>query len=71
MIIKPCIFLLFKIHELDPETVQRICGIFDTNCFNLISLVDSGSGGADLGGIFPTAAMLMHSCIKNTKLVQE
>ena len=59
-----------KIHELDKDTVERICGIFDTNAFNLTSLKDGG-GTVDLTGLFPSAAMLMHSCIKNTKLVQE
>jgi len=60
----------YKIHELDKDTVEKICGIFDTNAFNLMSHKDGG-GSVDLTGLFPSAAMLMHSCIKNTKLVHD
>ncbi len=44
--------------EADEELLHRICGIFDTNGFDLAS---------DLVGIFPRAAMMMHSCRNNTR----
>ena len=44
--------------------IQRLCGIFDTNCFELCP---SGAGDT-ISGIFPAAAMMMHSCYKNTRL---
>ena len=53
----------FKVHEADAEFVHKICGICDTNSFNL-----SGPDGAEIMGLFPGASMMMHSCIKNTRL---
>ena len=37
--------------------IQSLCGIFDTNCFELCP---SGAGDT-ISGIFPAAAMMMHS----------
>jgi len=55
---------LYKIQEAHEDMVQNLCGIFDTNCFELCP---SGAGDT-LSGIFPSAAMMMHSCYKNTRL---
>ena len=44
--------------------IQSLCGIFDTNCFELCP---SGAGDT-ISGIFPAAAMMMHSCYKNSRL---
>jgi len=55
---------LYKIQEAHEEMLQNICGIFDTNCFELCP---SGAGDT-LSGIFTSAAMMMHSCYKNTRL---
>ena len=61
----------YRLHDsLDRDTVQRICGIFDTNAFDLMSGHDGG-GAVDITGVFPAAAMLMHSCVKNTRIVFE
>ena len=54
----------YKLQEAHDEMVQNLCGIFDTNCFELCP---SGAGDA-ISGVFPTAAMMMHCCYKNTRL---
>ena len=41
----------------DRNWVQTICGICDTNSFDLGNAI----------GLFPEASMMMHSCIKNTR----
>ena len=46
------------------EMIQTLCGIFDTNCFELCP---SGAGDT-ISGVFPSAAMMMHSCYKNSRL---
>ena len=54
----------FKLQEAHEDMIQNLCGIFDTNCFEI-----SPSGAGDsLSAIFPAAAMMMHSCYKNTRL---
>ena len=56
---------LYNIHtEGFMDVVHQICGIFDTNSFDL----PADNGKVDLAGLFPNAAMLMHSCIKNTRM---
>ena len=54
----------YKLQEAHDGMLQNLCGIFDTNCFELCP---SGAGDT-LSGIFPAAAMMMHSCYKNTRL---
>lgn len=54
----------FKLQDAHEDMIQNLCGIFDTNCFELCP---SGAGDT-ISGIFPAAAMMMHSCIKNTRL---
>ena len=55
---------LYKMQEANYEMLQNLCGIFDTNCFELCP---SGAGDS-ISGIFPSAAMMMHSCYKNSRL---
>ena len=55
---------LYKMQEANVEMLQNLCGIFDTNCFELCP---SGAGDT-ISGIFPSAAMMMHSCYKNSRL---
>ena len=55
---------LYKMQEANSEMIQTLCGIFDTNCFELCP---SGAGDT-ISGIFPSAAMMMHSCYKNSRL---
>lgn len=55
----------YHLHDLaDRDLVQKICGIFDTNSFDLVG----SEAEVNLAGIFPSAAMMMHSCIKNTRI---
>jgi hypothetical protein len=54
----------FKLQEAHEDMIQNLCGIFDTNCFEICP---SGAGDT-LSAIFPAAAMMMHSCYKNTRL---
>ena len=49
--------------DCDRDWFQRVCGIFDTNAFDL----SAWGGRVDVTGVFPNAAMMMHSCIKNTR----
>ena len=46
------------------DNVQAICGIFDTNSFDL-SVQD---GKVNVTAVFGEASMMMHSCYKNTRL---
>ena len=46
------------------DNVQAICGIFDTNSFDL-SVQD---GKVSVTAVFGEASMMMHSCYKNTRL---
>ena len=54
----------YKIQEAHDDMLQTLCGIFDTNCFELCP---SGAGDT-ISGVFPSAAMMMHSCYKNSRL---
>merc|ERR1719347_2387565 len=54
----------FKLQEAHEDMIQNLCGIFDTNCFEMFP---TGAGDT-VSGIFPNAAMMMHSCYKNTRL---
>eukprot|EP00095_Tigriopus_kingsejongensis_P012266 maker-scaffold394_size185225-snap-gene-0.22 protein:Tk12266 transcript:maker-scaffold394_size185225-snap-gene-0.22-mRNA-1 annotation:"hypothetical protein DAPPUDRAFT_2393" len=56
----------FRMHEAaNRDLVQKICGIFDTNSFDLAIQ----GGGRGITGLYLNAAMMMHSCVKNTRLV--
>ena len=50
----------FRPHHLlqdaHDKMLQTLCGIFDTNCFELCP---SGAGDT-ISGVFPAAAMMMH-----------
>ena len=54
----------FKLQEAHEDMIQNLCGIFDTNCFEICP----SNAGDTLSAIFPNAAMMMHSCYKNTRL---
>lgn len=55
-----------KLHEeASRDWLQEVCGIFDTNSFDL-SCFD---GQADITGVYTEAAMLMHSCVKNARIM--
>lgn len=53
----------YKLSDVTEDLIQDICGIFDTNAFDI-----SGIGNLSLSGLFPEAAMMMHSCYKNTRI---
>eukprot|EP00094_Tigriopus_californicus_P008742 TCALIF_08427-PA protein Name:"Similar to msta Protein msta, isoform A (Drosophila melanogaster)" AED:0.15 eAED:0.15 QI:0/0.4/0.16/0.83/0.6/0.66/6/115/489 len=56
----------FRLHEAgNRQLVQKICGIFDTNSFDLA--IQDGAKG--ITGVYLNAAMMMHSCVKNTRIV--
>ena len=57
-------FRLLPIDLCGEDNVQAICGIFDTNSFDL-SLHD---GKVSATALFGEASMMMHSCYKNTRL---
>lgn len=52
------------------DIIQKICGVLDVNSFELRAANNEpGSPGMDsICGIFPTAALMAHSCICNTHL---
>ena len=54
----------YRFQDAFDDNIQSICGIFDTNSFEL-----AVKGGKSLiTGVFPEASMMMHSCYKNTRL---
>merc|ERR1712004_501998 len=55
---------LEELQEAHEDMIQNLCGIFDTNCFEICP----SNAGDTLSAIFPNAAMMMHSCYKNTRL---
>ena len=55
----------YHLHDLaERDLLQKICGIFDTNSFDLTA----SDAQVDVAGVFPESAMMMHSCIKNTRI---
>ncbi|XP_037915703.1 SET domain-containing protein SmydA-8-like isoform X2 [Hermetia illucens] len=52
----------FRRTPVNEEFIQKICGIFDVNAFEI-----RGPDGIDcLRAIYPSAALMAHSCIANT-----
>lgn len=52
----------FRKTPVNEEFIQKICGIFDVNAFEI-----RGPDGIDcLRAIYPNAALMAHSCIANT-----
>uniref|UniRef100_A0A1B6CVY0 MYND-type domain-containing protein n=1 Tax=Clastoptera arizonana TaxID=38151 RepID=A0A1B6CVY0_9HEMI len=43
------------------EVIHRLCGVLDVNALNV------RIGNSDLIGLYPTASLLSHSCLPNTK----
>lgn len=58
-----CLKMLLGREKIDRETVLNICGIFDTNCFD----VKVPNEKINARGIYYNAAMLSHSCRPNTR----
>jgi len=54
-----------KLTQFEPEDIQRVSGILDTNCFD----VRLQSGKGSIRGLYPTAALMNHECIPNTRHV--
>uniref|UniRef100_A0A0K2T923 Protein msta n=1 Tax=Lepeophtheirus salmonis TaxID=72036 RepID=A0A0K2T923_LEPSM len=50
--------------HVTPKNIQMLGGIFDTNMFEL----NVQGGSVSISGLFPKAAMMAHSCFKNTKV---
>ena len=53
-----------KLIQFDSERIQRVCGILDTNCFE-IRLRDRVS----IRGLYPNASLMNHECVANTRHV--
>ena len=49
----------FILQDAHDKMLQTLCGIFDTNCFELCP---SGAGDT-ISGVFPAAAMMMHRLV--------
>ena len=62
--IKFFFFRLLPTEQCVEENVQAICGIFDTNSFDLTL----HEGKVSATAVFGEASMMMHSCYKNTRL---
>lgn len=58
------ILQMYRQLDLCSDTVQNICGIVDTNGFELAV----PNSDTIVTGLFPEASMMMHSCYKNTRL---
>lgn len=55
--------------EVDAEMVQKICGIFDVNGFEIrsaMALKGLATNGFNISGIYPRSALLAHDCTGNT-----
>lgn len=59
------LFAKYRVNDATEDNIQKICGICDTNAFE----VSLHSGRTSIIGLYPTAAMMMHSCYKNTRIV--
>lgn len=46
--------------DMAPDVVQRLCGVLDTNCYELTM-----NNGGHCRALFPVAAMINHSCVPN------
>ena len=53
-----------KLTQFDAENIQRICGILDTNCFDI-----RFRGRVSTRGLYPTASLMNHECVANTRHV--
>ncbi|XP_057374746.1 SET domain-containing protein SmydA-8-like isoform X1 [Daphnia carinata] len=53
-----------KLTQYDSEHIQRVCGILETNCFE-IRIQDRVS----FRGLYPTASLMNHECVPNTRHV--
>ncbi len=53
-----------KLTQFDSETIQRVCGILDTNSFEI-----RFRGRVSTRGLYPTASLMNHECIANTRHV--
>lgn len=53
-----------KLTEFQSEDIQTVCGILDTNCFD-IRFRDRVS----FRGLYPTASLMNHECVANTRHV--
>lgn len=53
-----------KLTQFDGESIQRVCGILDTNCFEI-----RFRGRVSIRGLYPTASLMNHECLANTRHV--
>jgi hypothetical protein len=50
--------------QYDSESIQRVCGILETNCFEIRI-----QGLVSVRGLYPTASLMNHNCVANTRHV--
>lgn len=50
--------------QYDSESIQRVCGILETNCFEI-----RFQGRVSVRGLYPTASLMNHDCVANTRHV--
>ena len=55
-----------KLSQFQPEEIQRLCGILDTNCFDIRL-----PGPINIRGLYSTASLMNHDCVANTRHVFE
>lgn len=53
-----------KLTQFDCESIQRVCGVLDTNCFEI-----RFRGRVSIRGLYPTASLMNHECVANTRHV--
>jgi hypothetical protein len=59
-------FLLYRLllTQYDSESIQRVCGILETNCFEI-----RVQGRVSVRGLYSTASLMNHDCVANTRHV--
>jgi hypothetical protein len=50
--------------QYDSESIQRVCGILETNCFEI-----RVQGRVSVRGLYSTASLMNHDCVANTRHV--
>lgn len=55
------LFTLLIICRFKKDTIQKVCGILEVNCFEVITEEYSS-----IRGLYPKLAIMSHNCVANT-----
>jgi hypothetical protein len=55
---------VLRLSQFESEDIQRVCGVLDTNCFDMRL-----PGPINIRGLYYTASLMNHDCVANTRHV--